>query len=118
MPNNIEAKILLEKKIDNFINTANIVASHEFGPNHNPNLNGAFAWRTKYHFNDQFEPGREYYANFGKLHDIVSYSQQDHIAGPVIEGKFGEIKYDTGVLFGISQAAPDVTYKFNFEVEF
>ena len=117
-PNNFETKILLEKDIQNFVNTANIVASHEFGPNHDTNWNGAFAWRTKYRLNEKFEPGFEYYANFGKLHDIVSYSQQDHIAGPVIQGKFGPVKYDTGVLFGISKAAPDVTYKLNLEYEF
>jgi hypothetical protein len=33
-PNNVEAKLLLEKEFSKLDNTANFIISHEFGPNH------------------------------------------------------------------------------------
>ncbi len=117
-PNNVEAKILLEKNIHNFVNTANIGASHEFGNNASSGWSPSVALRTKYRYDKAFEPGIEYYADFGNTKDSLSYSEQDHKIGPVIQGQIGRVKYDTGVLFGVSAAAPDTTAKLNLEYEF
>ena len=117
-PNNIETKLLLEKEYDKFINTANIVLGHQFGSGSQTGFNAAFAWRTKYDLNEYFQPGIEYYADFGSLSDFEGYDKQGHIIGPVIEGKFDDIKYSTGVLFGVSPQSNDTTFKLNIEYEF
>ena len=117
-PNNFEAKLLLEKEFGKFDTTANFVAAHEFGPNHDNAINTGMALQAKYRLDKMFEPGIEYYADFGDSRNYPSYSEQDHKVGPVIEGKIGKVNYSTGVLFGISDMAQDTTYKLNLEYEF
>lgn len=118
MPNNAEAGLLLEKRIGDFTNTANIILGHNFGPNAVSGVDNGFSWRTKYHINDMFEPGVEYYSDIGKLNRVDDFNRQDNVLGPVIQGHFGDITYDTGVLFGVSESAHDITIKFNVEYEF
>ena len=118
VPNNAEAKLLLEKNIGNFTNTANIIFDHNFGPNSASGVDIGFSCRTKYHVNDMFEPAIEYYSNIGKLNRDNDFNRQDNVLGPVIQGHFGEISYDTGVLFGVSKSAHDVTIKLNMEYSF
>jgi len=118
MPNNIETQLLLEKRLGDFINTANLSLSHNFGPNRISGVDSGFSWRTKYHVNDLFEPGIEYYSDFGQLNRDDDFNRQDRVIGPVVQGHFGEVNYDAGVLFGVSQSAHDVTVKLNLEYGF
>lgn len=117
-PDNFETKILLEKDVGKFANTANLKAEHEFGPNHETSWGTGLALQTKYRYDQKFEPGLEYYADFGTFHDKLSFDEQSHQFGPVIEGKIGHVKYDTGAFVGLSKAAPDATIKLNLEYEF
>jgi hypothetical protein len=117
-PNNFEAKALLEKDVGKFANTANLKAEHEFGPNHEDSWGTGIALQTKYRYDQKFEPGIEYYGDFGTFHDKLSFNDQSHQIGPVAQGKIDHVKYDTGVLFGLSDAAPDATVKLNLEYEF
>ena len=68
--------------------------------------------------NDLFEPGIEYYSDLGKLSREDGFNRQDSVIGPVIQGHFGEVTYDAGVLFGVTQSAHDMTVKFNLEYGF
>lgn len=117
-PNNIEAKLLLEKDIGNFDNTANLILSRNFGPNSESGIGSGFALQTKYRLDPKFEPGLEYYADTGDITNLPSFSQQDHRFGPVFSGRVGHVKYDAGALFGVSGAADDTTVKVNLEYEF
>lgn len=117
-PNNLEAKLLLEKSVGKFTNTANLIVGKEVGNNAASGVNGGFALKTTYHMDKAFEPGLEYYADMGKLSDLPGFDEQDHRFGPVIDGKIGKVRYNTGALVGLSQAAPDATVKLNLEYEF
>lgn len=117
-PDNLEGKLLLEKSLGSFTNTANLIISHEIGQNHSSDTNSGLAWKTIYRMDRAFQPGFEYYANTGPLNQHVSFNDQSHQLGPVAEGKLGPVKYNAGVLFGISQSAPDATFKVNLEYEF
>ena len=118
MPNNVEGRILLEKRTGDFTNTANISVSHNIGAHSVSGTDIGVSWRTKYHVNDMFEPGIEYYSDLGKLNREDGFNRQDSVAGPVIQGHFGEVTYDAGVLFGVTQSAHDMTVKFNLEYGF
>lgn len=117
-PNNLETRILLQKKIGDFINIANISFGHNFGPHHLSGVDGGLMWQTRYHVNDMFEPGIEYYSDLGRLNRDDDFNRHDRVAGPVAQGHFGDIGYDTGVLFGLSHSAHDVTFKLNLEYGF
>ncbi|MDD9900998.1 MAG: hypothetical protein OXT65_08475 [Alphaproteobacteria bacterium] len=56
--------------------------------------------------------GLELFSSFGKLNQLSGYSNQDHTIGPVFKGKLPHgISYETGYRTGISQAAPDHSFK-------
>ncbi len=117
-PDNIEAKILLEKSTGPFTHTVNLIAGHNFGPHPNPGLDMGLSWRSVYRLNDMIQPGFEYYSDMGKLNHIEEFSDQDNVAGPVIRGKIGALGYDAGVLERLSNAAHETTFKLNLEYEF
>lgn len=117
-PDNFETKLLLEKNFGAWVNTVNLGVSHEFGQNHAREWDSGLALRTAYRLDQRFEPGIEYYAEFGKVDDMPSYSDQEHKIGPVFYGKVGHVKYDAGVLFGVSEESSDTTAKLNLEYEF
>lgn len=117
-PYNFETKLLLEKDVGKYANTANLTAAHQFGPHRASSWDTALALQTRYRYDQKFEPGIEYYAEFGAFDDNLSFSEQTHRLGPVVLGKLGRVKYDTGLLFGVSREAPDATVKLNLEYEF
>lgn len=117
-PNNFETKLLLEKDTGKWTNTANLKLQHEFGPNHEEGWGSGMAVATRYRYDKTFEPGIEYYGDFGNFKDDLSFNEQNHQIGPVVQGKIGPVRYDTGVLAGISKEAPDATAKLNLEYEF
>jgi len=113
----VELKLLLEKQMDEFVHTVNIVLEEEFGKHANGGLEPVIAWRSKYRLNPYFEPGIEYHASFGRFNQDKDFEDQDHQAGPAFYGKIGSIKYDVGYLFGLSKAAPDGELKWILEYE-
>ena len=67
--------------------------------------------------------GVEIYGEMGEFGHVLPSGQQDHRLGPVISGELdrtdtGKWKYELGYLFGVSDAAPTGTLKFNLEYEF
>jgi len=112
-----EAKLLLAKDTGQFTHYANIIAEREFGDESSRDLEWGTAWSTRYRYKPVFEPGFEYHADFGSVHGHRDFDEQSHRAGPVFYGKIGHVKYDTGVLFGLSDAAADATVKAVIEYE-
>ena len=119
----IETKLLLEKSVGKYVNTANLVLVRQVGSNASNATNFEYAWRTKYIMSKRFEPGIEIYGEIGEVGHALPSAQQDHRIGPVMSGVLtsthrGKWRYELGYLFGTSQAAPDGTLKFNLEYEF
>jgi hypothetical protein len=115
---NLETKLLLEKDIGRFANKANIILNYNFGPHDIRGLDGGLAWITTYKINDEFQPGIEYYTDISRLDHAPEFNRQSHVVGPVMQGEIKEFSYDAGVLFGISDGAPDVTFKFDLWYDF
>ncbi len=115
-----EGKVLLEKSMDKITNILNINFNKEVGGSAaDPHTDGGISWSTKYRLSQYFEPGFEYYNDFGAISHQLDYNQQSHQAGPVFYGRLTRhIKYDIGYLFGISDAAPRGELKWVIEYEF
>jgi hypothetical protein len=81
-------------------------------------------WRLKHELNDRWSLGVEGYSEIEDLANAGSFDDQEHRLGPVAYYEFphGEDKPEWkaagGVLFGLSEAVSDFTYKFDIEVEF
>ncbi len=118
-PGKIEGKILLEKSLPHFTHTANFIFNKEVGGGTTHETEGGFAWSSKYRLSKSFQPGFEYWIDFGEINEHLSYNEQSHLIGPAFYGHVTpHIKYDIGYLFGISHDAPMGELKWNIEYEF
>lgn len=102
-----------------------------------------YNWQLKYEFNRRVGLGVEAFGEIKDLANSDSFNDQPHRAGPVIYLNFGEeantsaaekheneeteheqeseareLKLAAGVLFGLTDVTPDVTFKLDAELEF
>ncbi len=117
-PDKLEAKLLLERSLTKFTHTLNLSLEQQVGRHPSEDLSSGLAWSSKYRLKQWFQPGFEWYSNFGEIGQTVSYQDQSHQLGPVLYGKIGHVKYDVGYLFGMSDAAPRAELKWIAEYEF
>ncbi|MCC7305315.1 MAG: FTR1 family protein [Alphaproteobacteria bacterium] len=113
----IEGQLLLAKDVGSFMHLANLVLEREVGDDSEDETEGGISWSSRYRYNEAFEPGLEIYSEFGELSDMGEFDDQGHSLGPVVYGKVGSFKYDVGYLIGLSDSAPDGTFKAILEYE-
>ena len=110
----VEGKLLFAKEYAGFSNLANIIVGREVGGDAQDNdLGYGLALASSYAINDNLAAGLEWYSDFGDFEDENdSFDEQSHQLGPVLYGNFAEsVGYEAGVLFGVSDNAPDATLK-------
>lgn len=107
-----ESTLLLSKTLGPFANIINLNAERDIGRFAAPGTNLVFSYKNEYLYNDYLEPGFEYYAELSKVGGPKTSGPKRHFLGPMISGKLlKDVKYDTGVLFGVSDAAPTARFK-------
>jgi hypothetical protein len=82
-----------------------------------------YQWQLKYRWKPEFEYGLQGFGDVGPWDHWEPKSEQPHIAGPAIFGKFrvGQkqvVKYNAAVLFGLTEGAPRHTFRMQAEYEF
>ena len=82
-----------------------------------------YQWQVKYRWQPEFEFGAQGFGDVGPWNHWEPKSEQPHIAGPAIFGKVqvGQkqaIKYNAGILFGLTDGAPRNTLRLQAEYEF
>lgn len=115
----IGTKILLAKKTGELSHIVNLEAGREVGEDSADDWEYGLSYSGSYPLNENIALGGEWYSDFGGFDN--DYSEQDHRVGPVLYGTaFRAVKYQAGVLAGVSEAAPDVTFKttINYSFEF
>jgi hypothetical protein len=112
-----EVKLLASKDTGKFTHKANVIAEREFGDHAGDETEFALNVGSRYRYSTAFEPGIEMYNEFGSLSDGSGWDDDKHRIGPAAYGKIGNVKYDVGYLFGISEAAPDGLLKVVLEYE-
>ncbi|MEI6730849.1 MAG: hypothetical protein WCL30_06270 [Pseudomonadota bacterium] len=116
----VEAKLLLQKQIGQWINIANIGLEEEIGRFATGRPERSFAWETRYNLNKYFNPGFEFHSDFGRSGDDSNgFSEQVHFIGPAAYGRIlDNLKYEAAYLVGVSNAAPQSEAKLLLEYEF
>ena len=104
----LNANILFEKHVD-----AAVSSPTEAG----------YQWQAKYRWVPTFEYGLQGFGGTGPWNDWDASDDQSHKVGPAIFGRFAAgghqaIKYNAAWLFGVSDAAPDNTFRMQVEYEF
>ena len=82
-----------------------------------------YQWQVKYRWLPAFEYGLQGFGGTGPWNDWDGSSDQSHKMGPAIFGKLAAggrqaIKYNAAWLVGVSDAAPDNTFRMQVEYEF
>jgi hypothetical protein len=81
-----------------------------------------YRWQYRYRLSERFEPGIEMYGGAGEWGEVGSFDDHEQQLGPAAYGKFrtddGAIKYELGLLFGLTDETPDTTLRFLLEYEF
>jgi hypothetical protein len=119
----LELKLLLEKNIGKFSNTVNLIFEREIGKNSSSrDVETSYAWRTRYRWKPELEPGIEIYGGLGNLDGLKVSSANSHQAGPVVSGKFrldskSALLYQVGYLFGLNHNSDDGAVKWQLEYE-
>ena len=82
-----------------------------------------YQWQVKYRWRPEFEFGLQGFGDVGPWNHWESREDQTHNAGPALFGKVRlgpkqVIKYNAGVLFGLTSATPRNTVRLQAEYEF
>ena len=82
-----------------------------------------YQWQLKYRWKPAFEFGLQGLGDVGPWRQWEPRSEQPHSAGPAIFGRIAlgarqAIKYNAGLLFGLTDAAPRRTLRLQAEYEF
>ncbi len=103
--------------------TVNPYIEDQFGRNSGPGLNILYGWQGRWRLNERWAIGVD---GFGKLPDFThgpALAEQDHRVGPALatEVKVAgdrSITVDTALLVGLTEAAPELSLKFNVGAPF
>jgi len=82
-----------------------------------------YQWQLKYRWQPALEYGLQGFGNLGHWDHWEASSKQEHIVGPALFGRLqvGDhqaVRYNAGVLFGVSDGAPRHTFRMQAEYEF
>jgi hypothetical protein len=82
-----------------------------------------YQWQAKYRWKPVLEYGLQGFGEMGPWDDWAPSDEQSHKAGPAVFGKLAAgsqqaIKYNAAWLFGVSDGAPDNTFRMQIEYEF
>ena len=107
---------------------ANLLFERKYGgdldPGEGPRKTGiGYQWQAKYRWQPALEFGMQGFGEMGEWNHWDQKDQQNHRLGPALFGKVAlgnhqVIKYNAAWLAGVSQAAPDHTFRLQAEYEF
>jgi hypothetical protein len=103
--------------------TSNLYFEDTFGRNRDPGLRALYGWQGRVEVSDDLGLGIEGYGAIDNISDAPPASEQDHRIGPAayfssnLDGD-RTFSVDVAVLFGLTEAAPNSSLKFNFGMTF
>lgn len=120
--NELEVKFLASRETDNFKHIVNLIAEREVGENHGNDTEFVSRLSSMYKLNKYFNPAVEWHAEWGNNHNIPGLKDQEHFVGPAAYGALfntgtGEIEYELGYLFGVTDPAEDGVLRLKLEYE-
>ena len=91
-----------------------------FGRNRAEGIALSYGWQAKYDVRQGLAIGIEGFGLIDNLADAAGFADQEHRIGPVVYAEISlwglKLTPDIGVLFGLTPATPDLTFKINVGV--
>ncbi|MDR3500470.1 MAG: FTR1 family protein [Parvibaculum sp.] len=115
---------VIAKDIGDTTTTANLIFERLLGPHADGGLGVTYRLQERWRLDEAFEPAIEAYGEFGRVNNLGSVDEQEHRAGPAIQGAVngpnwfpGKFRYNVGYLFGLTSATARGTLKTVMEYE-
>jgi hypothetical protein len=121
-PNEFTVGPIFRKEIFGTIDTVNLFMQKEVGNSSAGRPFFFYAWETRFAFGTPIEPGFQAYGLPSAFEGFNSHWPQDNRIGPQLFGVVsnigpGDLRWNAGVLFGVSSAAPRETIRWQLEYE-
>jgi len=113
---------MFRKEIFGTINTVNLFIRKEVGPSSWEQPFFVYAWETRLALGTPIEPGFQAYGQPSAFEGFNSHWPQDNRIGPQLFGVVssigpGTLRWNAGILFGVTSAAPRETIRWQLEYE-
>lgn len=119
---------VIAKDVGAFTNTLNLFFTRLLGPDQTSKaLDFTYAWQTKWNIWAPLSPAVEIYGDAGTLFQSPVLRNQQLLAGPAAVGALqlshlglghaGKLKYEAGLLFGVTRASPETALRWRAEIE-
>ena len=96
----------------------NLITGREFGEEDGNGLLLEVRGQATYKLAGGHRLGLEFFSDLNRTTDIGGFDDQEHQLGPVLKGKFGELKYNAGYLYGLSDSVRDHNFRLIFTWDF
>jgi len=122
-PDKVELGLLLQKDVGPLVIVTNTIFSREIGQNSGKGLGFEYGVQARYPWKRELQFAVEAFGEPGRLTRFEKISDQEHMIGPVLLGKFdidrvpGSFKYTAGYLLGLTPGTPGGTVKWKVEYE-
>jgi hypothetical protein len=121
-PNEFTFGPIFRKEILGTINTVNLFMEKEVGQFASASPAFLYNWETRFAFGTPIEPGFQAYGQPSGFNGFNSHLPQDNRIGPQLFGTIshigpGALKWNGGILFGVTPASPRQTIRWQAEYE-
>lgn len=111
-PDNLHLRTIVGVPIGNWELRANPIFYTDLGPDSRAGMGIDLRTQVTYGYAEGHRAGIESFWDFGKLRDLDGYQNQTHYVGGVMLGNVTpEWGYETGYAYGMTNTAPDHTFK-------
>jgi hypothetical protein len=121
-PNEFTLGPIFRKEIFGIINTVNLFMEKEVGNFSARRPFFLYAWETRFAFGTPIEPGVQAYGRPSRFEGFNSHWPHDNRIGPQLFSVVsnigpGTLRWNAGILFGLTSASPRETIRWQFEYE-
>lgn len=111
-PDNAHARFIFGKPIGKWDFRINQIFAYEIGEGSGGGIGIDTRLQASYQYHPEHRIGVESFSDFGYGSRWNNFDEQNHTVGPVLAGKVMDgLTYETGYRYGLSEAAPDHTFK-------
>lgn len=110
-PSNVEFGLYELVPLDAYELRLNQIFSHDVGEDSDDGISGELRAQVTREISADHRLGLEAFHDFGNFSDDDDFEDQALTFGPVLKGNIQGIKYETGYRAGLTDAAPDHSFK-------
>ena len=111
-PDSVELRLLALLPVGRWEFRHNLGLTHDIGAESDSGLQPQTRWQATYKLESGERIGLEMFNRFGNLRRQSGFDAQSHQLGPVLKGRIADgLSYQTGMVFGLSEDAPDASAK-------